>query len=117
MNQLNESDVQNALQQRLVREEAGRRATDGLMRTARTLRWIGWGCALVPIVGIYFEFCLDMSCNCLTDLIRYIIDVCAALECINTIDERYLIECTCLCFTDSYCPSFALIINNIFIGE
>lgn len=52
MNQLNESDVQDALQQRLVREEAGRRATDGLMRTARTLRWIGWGCALVPIVGI-----------------------------------------------------------------
>ncbi|MGE8247931.1 MAG: hypothetical protein ACN6PO_01785 [Stenotrophomonas bentonitica] len=53
MNQLNESDVQDALQQRLVREEAGRRATDGLMRTARTLRWIGWGCALVPIVGIF----------------------------------------------------------------
>ena len=52
MNQLNESDVRTALQQRLVREEAGRRATEGLMRTARTLRWIGWVCALVPIIGI-----------------------------------------------------------------
>ncbi len=53
MNVIDENHVQDELQRRRVREEAARRATEGTVRTARALRWIGWGCALVPVAGIF----------------------------------------------------------------
>ncbi|HGK7303826.1 TPA: hypothetical protein ACJ509_001693 [Stenotrophomonas maltophilia] len=53
MNPVPENDVQQALNERRVRDEAARRSTDGAMRTARTLRWVGWACALVPVIGIF----------------------------------------------------------------
>lgn len=52
MNTVNESLVQQEQERRRAAEEAARRDTAGTMKWGRILRYLGWACGLVPVIGI-----------------------------------------------------------------
>lgn len=52
MHSFDEDAIRLERERRLVQQEAARRDTASTLATARSLRYIGWACALLPVVGI-----------------------------------------------------------------